>query len=139
MYRFLVYLLGVLSKMAALFTSLTLADYQIVDSGIQLHFTANGALPGTVTDYYINLKDVEINSAANASQLSQIIQKKVDRLYSGVGVVSILNGDIGTIFTPATPVGIPAYFSDHLLGSVYIINPLSGCSLGTELDRKSTR
>jgi len=119
--------------MAPPFTSITLIDYAIVDDGINLHFVATGSLPGTVTDYYIKLTNVEINSALNTAQIDKIIQQKVNRLYDSVGISSILDAEIGTVFTPSAPAGLPAYFTDTIFGAPFLMSSVSPNSIGTEL------
>src|SRR6202162_5774411 len=120
--------------MATTITGLTFLDYKVTDDGVTLHFTiSSGGSPGMQSEYYINLTDVEINSAANVNQINMIIQQKINRLFNAAGIASILDADIGTVFAPANPAGIPPYFSASVLGSSYVINPLSPCSIGTEL------
>lgn len=115
------------------FDSLKFIDYNIVDEGINLHFLATGSLPGTVTDYYILLSNVEINSALNTAQIDKIIQQKVNRLYNGVGIASILDSEINSVFVPANPAGIPAYFTDPIIGPQSLMSSISPNSIGTEL------
>lgn len=119
------------------FTSLKFIDYVVVDNGINLHFLASGALPGTVTDYYINLTDIEISSARNSDQLKATIQRKIDRLYNGVGISVIVDAIQNTVFTPVSSIIIPSYSKESSLGAQSLITPLSINSLGVELGAMS--
>ncbi len=120
--------------MATTITGLAFVDYAVVDDGILLHFTIqSGGSGGMASEYYINLTDVEINSARNASQLKMIVQRKIDRLLNGAGIATLLDGAVGTVFTPSSPSNIPAYLGkDGILGSQILITPLSINALGVE-------
>lgn len=120
--------------MSTTITGLKCVDYEVIGNGIKLHFTISaGGSGGMVSEYYINLTDVEINSARDINQLKIIIQRKLDRLFNGAGVGILLDLLPGTIFAPGIPARVPPYFEDNFLGAQIVITPLSINSLGVEI------
>ncbi len=70
-------------------------DYEVQDTGIQLHFLCPDPGPGKASDYYVFVTDAEVGAIRNLAQAQTLITTKLARKLRAAVIADKLDQYIG--------------------------------------------
>jgi hypothetical protein len=112
--------------------TMTLADYEVLDVGVRLHFVSPNPGAGQASDYDVVVSDVELASTKTQAELAALVKGALNRRLLATGIAGDLAGFVGQSLVLDGVTGLPP---DPLTGlsNALMLTPWSPASLGVEL------